>query len=229
MLRVRNQSVPRSGNKSNQTTRADLQSRKRPRVLAKLFSREHFLTNRLHQDTVLFDFRCQNIRFSTCRPSLGRLLFLLTSASATNSSFNRLQRLMISGLFWSGLLSILASAAATSARSRPNLVAGKVPQPASLRLPGLLCKQCNKQSIYTLLSSLLPGHLFSFTSLSPIPPSSYPTHTYTHTHSRTGSNYLQTIFWHTTSLHPLLIAYKCYPNQIRLIKNICKATGMLSS
>lgn len=173
---------------------------------------------------------CQLIRFSTCSPSLDRLLFLLASASATNAlSFNRLQRLMISGLFWSGLLSIWASATATSARSRPNLVAEKVPRPASPRLPGLLCKQCNKQRIYTLLSSLLPGHLFSFTSLSPIPPSSYPTHTYTHTHSRTGSNYLQTIFWHTTSLHPLLIAYKCYPNQIRLIKNICKATGMLSS
>lgn len=74
-------------------------------------------------------------------------------------------------------------------------------------------------------SSLLAGHLFSFTSLSPIPPSN--PHTHTHTHTGHGSNYLQTLFWRTTFLLPFLIAYKCYPNQIRLIKNICKATGML--
>uniref|UniRef100_A0A8D3A428 histone deacetylase n=1 Tax=Scophthalmus maximus TaxID=52904 RepID=A0A8D3A428_SCOMX len=73
-------------------------------------------------------------------------------------------------------------------------------------------------------------------------PSLQPSHTqttaHTHTHSLTHSlTHAQAalapiIFKHFSgtrpSQHPLLIAHKCYPNQIRLIKNICKATRMLS-
>lgn len=77
------------------------------------------------------------------------------------------------------------------------------------------------------------GHLSSFTSLSPILPSSRPTHrdkhTYTHTHTAALAPIIFKHFSGTRpSQHPLLIAHKCYPNQIRLIKNICKATRMLS-
>lgn len=82
------------------------------------------------------------------------------------------------------------------------------------------------------MSMFLLSFWFLATSspLHPCLPSLPPAIPHTHTHSVcTGSNYLQTIFWHTTFVHPLLIAYKCYPNQIRLIKNSCKATRMLSS
>lgn len=55
--------------------------------------------------------------------------------------------------------------------------------------------------------------------------------TRTHTHSHTAA-LAPIIFKHffgtRPSQHPLLIAHKCYPNQIRLIKNIWIATGMLN-
>ena len=59
------------------------------------------------------------------------------------------------------------------------------------------------------------------------------THTHSHKHTHTHTAALAPIiFKHFSgtrpSQHPLLIAHKCYPNQIRLIKNICKAARMLS-
>ncbi|XP_075951984.1 histone deacetylase 7-like isoform X5 [Anarhichas minor] len=54
-------------------------------------------------------------------------------------------------------------------------------------------------------------------------------HTDTHTHTAALAPIIFKHFSGTRpSQHPLLIAHKCYPNQIRLIKNICKATRMLS-
>ncbi|XP_044036401.1 histone deacetylase 7-like isoform X2 [Siniperca chuatsi] len=54
-------------------------------------------------------------------------------------------------------------------------------------------------------------------------------HTDRHTHAHALAPIIFKHFSGTRpSQHPLLIAHKCYPNQIRLIKNICKATRMLS-
>lgn len=57
MCCVQNQRSACSGNKCNQSTHADLQSRKHPHAFAKLFTLEHFVEKKyLHEDTALFDF-----------------------------------------------------------------------------------------------------------------------------------------------------------------------------
>lgn len=107
--------------------------------------------------------------------------------------------------------------------------------------PNHLIKEVKMLPIFSFHSSLIvlslhsapppsahpPCTLATSSPLHPCLPSLPPALAHTRTHTGHGSNYLQTLFWHTTFLLPFLIAYKCYPNQIRLIKNICKATGML--